>query len=61
MRGLGAELVFHGRDFDDAREHCERLAASAATATCTPANEPLLIAGVATETLEILEERPGST
>jgi threonine dehydratase len=26
MRGLGAELVFHGRDFDDAREHSERLA-----------------------------------
>ena len=29
MRGLGAELVVHGRDFDDAREHCERLAARA--------------------------------
>src|SRR5262245_59386498 len=27
MRGLGAELVVHGQDFDDAREHCERLAA----------------------------------
>src|SRR6186713_3336063 len=26
MRGLGADLVFHGRDFDDAREHCETLA-----------------------------------
>ena len=23
MRGLGAEVVFHGRDFDDAREYCE--------------------------------------
>src|SRR5215831_3507522 len=27
MRGLGAELVFHGRDFDEARGHCEELAA----------------------------------
>src|ERR671916_845583 len=27
MRGLGAELVFHGRDFDEARERCEELAA----------------------------------
>src|SRR5215472_19116752 len=27
MRALGAEVVFHGRDFDDAREHCEQLAA----------------------------------
>ena len=37
MRGLGAELVFHGRDFDDAREHCDSSRASTATATCTPA------------------------
>ena len=26
MRALGAEVVFHGRDFDEAREHCEKLA-----------------------------------
>ena len=26
MRGLGAEVILHGRDFDDAREHCEELA-----------------------------------
>src|SRR5499425_3422329 len=25
MRGLGAEVVLVGRDFDEAREHCERL------------------------------------
>ena len=27
MRALGAEVVFHGADFDEAREHCEKLAA----------------------------------
>ena len=27
MRGLGANIIFHGRDFDEAREHCEALAA----------------------------------
>jgi threonine dehydratase len=27
MRALGAEVVFHGRDFDEAREHCEQQAA----------------------------------
>jgi threonine dehydratase len=48
MRGLGAELVFHGRDYDEARGY--RYVHSG--------NEPLLIAGVATETLEILEEQP---
>ena len=25
IRGLGAEIVEHGRDFDEAREHCESL------------------------------------
>jgi threonine dehydratase len=59
MRGLGAELVFHGRDFDDAREHCERLAAQDGRRYVHSGNEPLLIAGVATETLEILEAEPG--
>ncbi len=58
MRGLGAELVFHGRDFDDAREHCEALAREHGYRYVHSGNEPLLIAGVATGTLEILEEQP---
>jgi threonine dehydratase len=58
MRGLGAELVFHGRDFDDAREHCEQLASEHGYRYVHSGNEPLLIAGVATEALEILEEEP---
>ncbi len=58
MRGLGAELVFRGRDYDDAREHCERLAREHGHRYVHSGNEPLLIAGVATETLEILEEQP---
>ena len=58
MRGLGARLVFHGRDFDDAREHCEALAESEGYRYIHSGNEPLLIAGVATHTLEILEQEP---
>jgi threonine dehydratase len=58
MRGLGAELVFHGRDFDDAREHCEQLATEHGYRYVHSGNERLLIAGVGTETLEILEEQP---
>jgi threonine dehydratase len=57
MRGLGAELVFHGRDFDDAREHCEALAREDGRRYVHSGNEPLLIAGVATHTLEILERK----
>jgi len=58
MRGLGAEVVAVGRDFDEAREHCERLAQERGYRYVHSGNEPLLIAGVATYTVEILEERP---
>ena len=58
MRALGAGLVVQGRDFDDAREHCEALARERGHRYIHSGNEPLLIAGVATETLEILEEQP---
>jgi len=58
MRALGAALVFHGRDFDDAREHCQRLAVEHGHRYVHSGNEPLLIAGVGTGTLEILEEQP---
>ena len=58
MRGLGAKLVFRGRDFDEAREHCEQLANEHGYRYVHSGNEPLLIAGVATETLEILQEQP---
>jgi threonine dehydratase len=58
MRGLGAELVFHGRDFDDAREHCEALAEEHGYRYVHSGNEPDLIAGVGTHTLETLERQP---
>jgi threonine dehydratase len=35
MRALGAAVVFHGRDFDEAREHCEQQAARHGTGTST--------------------------
>jgi threonine dehydratase len=60
MRGLGAEVVFHGRDFDDAREHSEQLAREHGYRYVHSGDEPLLIAGVGTATLEILEEQPGT-
>jgi threonine dehydratase len=58
MRGLGAELVIGGRDFDDAKAHCEELAERDGYRYINSGNEPHLIAGVATESLEILEEQP---
>ncbi|MGH2398992.1 MAG: threonine ammonia-lyase [bacterium] len=58
MQDLGAEIIVHGRDYDDAREYCERLAADEGYRYIHSGNEPLLIAGVATATLEILAEQP---
>jgi threonine dehydratase len=58
MRALGAEVVFHGRDFDDAREYCEKQAAERGYRYIHSGNEPALIAGVGTYTLEILQAQP---
>ncbi len=58
MRELGAEVLLHGPDFDAAREHVERLAAERGYRYVHSGDEPLLIAGVGTHTLEIVEELP---
>ena len=58
MMDLGAEIISHGRDFDEARLHCEQLAVEKGCRYIHSGNEPLLIAGVATATVEILEEQP---
>ena len=58
MRALGAELIEHGVDFDAAREHCAALADQHGYRYVHSGNEPHLIAGVGTETLELLEDRP---
>ena len=58
MRALGAEIVFHGRDFDEAREQCEKQAATHGYRYIHSGNEPALIAGVATYALEILADLP---
>ena len=58
MRALGAEVVYHGRDFDEAREYCEKQATEHGYRYIHSGNEPSLIAGVATCTLEILEAQP---
>ena len=58
MQALGAELIFHGESFDDAREHCERLAREEGYRYVHAVNEPLLIAGVGTAALEIIEDLP---
>ena len=58
IRTLGAEIVFFGRDFDDARIECERVGRETGRRYIHSGNEPLLIAGVGTATLEMLEAKP---
>lgn len=58
IRAFGAEVVEHGRDFDEAREHVEAAAARDGWRYIHSANEPLLIAGVATYALETFEALP---
>lgn len=58
MERLGARVEHHGADFDEARQAAERLAMNEGYRYVHSANEPALIAGVATAGLEIVEERP---
>lgn len=58
IRNLGAEVRFHGRDFDEARQECERVAQAEGFRYVHSANEPALVAGVGTMGLEIFEDLP---
>ena len=58
IRGLGSEIVEHGRDFDDAREHAAALGQEHGYRYVHSGDEPHLIAGVGTHTAEALERQP---
>lgn len=58
MRDLGAEVVEVGQDFDEAREWVATEARRQGYRYIHSGDEPLLIAGVATGSLELIEEVP---
>ncbi len=58
MQDLGANVIFHGDSFDDAREHVEQLSREEGMRYIHSANEPALIEGVGTYGLEIMEDVP---
>ena len=58
MRASGATVVEHGVDFDEARVECERRAQTDGVRYVHSGDEPLLVAGVATATLEVLLDLP---
>ena len=60
IRAFGAVLEEGGKDFDEARERCERRAADTGARYVHSADEPLLIAGVGTYALEVFEDLPNA-
>ncbi len=58
MQDLGAEVVLAGERYDDARANAEKLARENGHRYIHSGDEPLLIAGVGTHTLEVLQEQP---
>ena len=58
MRAWGAELVEHGRDFDEAKEHAARLAREQGLASIGPYHAEL-VAGVGSYALELFCAVPG--
>lgn len=58
MRSYGADIRVQGKDFDDCRSYCERVSQEENVRYISSGDEPALVAGVATQTLEILEEQP---
>jgi threonine dehydratase len=58
MRSYGAEVVFHGSNFEASKRHCAVLEQQQGLRFISSGDEPHLIAGVGTQTLEILQSQP---
>lgn len=58
IRRLGAKLIEHGRDFDEARAYVESELAQTGLRYVHSANEPRLIAGVGSMAVEIFDDLP---
>jgi threonine dehydratase len=56
MRGFGAELIEEGRDYDEAVEVADRLVEERGRRLVHSSNEPQVLAGAATLSLEVMEQ-----
>jgi threonine dehydratase len=59
VSGLGARLVEDGRDYDESVAAAERLVREEGLHLVHSTNDPAVVAGAGTLTLEMLEEEPG--
>jgi threonine dehydratase len=58
IESLGAHIIYHGLDFDEAKDYANDVAQTEGRRYVSPGNEPTLVAGVATYSLEIMEDFP---
>ncbi len=58
IKDLDAEVILHGKYYEETREYTEKLAAERGFLYVHGINEPLLYEGVGTMHLEIIEEQP---
>jgi threonine dehydratase len=58
IRGFGAALVEHGRDYDESVAFADALVREKGMRLVHSTNDPLVVAGAATLTLEILDQEP---
>ncbi len=58
VKNLGANIIFFGKIFDESKDYAEKIAGERGARFIHPANEPHLIAGVATYVLEMFEDLP---
>lgn len=56
VRALGAKVVLHGQDFDEAKAECSRLAETYGLKVIPPFDDPHVIAGQGTVAVELLRQ-----
>ena len=59
VRRLGAEVIAHGEDFDEAQAHAYELGARSGAIFVHPFDDPDVIAGQGTIGIELLRQHPG--
>ena len=60
VRRLGAEVVLHGNNYDEAKDHAIEVANNEGKSYIPPYDHPVVIAGQATVAVEILQQHPGT-
>ena len=56
VKALGAEVILHGNDFDEAAAECRRLSAQSGRVIVHPYDDPHVIAGQGTIGMEVLRQ-----